>query len=370
MLTDCEARGLADLSRSILSIGDGGGLVPWAQSVEQSFRTMLGADVVGLAVPLPGPPVMFISSEAKQGAMDNYIRVRLPEQERQWGTKSRLIELGVSSRRMLHAGHLGEYYRSELWNDVIVPNRLFDTVAVACRIAPGREAFAFLIHGRSTGRKFGHTGLNRLRAVFPVFRSAVRAAQHASPVGYDVARIVDALPTAVALGDELGRVVHQNAALTNLLLREPERAPLIHAISRLVLRVAAVGRDRAGVAAMALWHESATDSLQLGAARYRLSGSLLAANGLAPGPRAMIVVERFGPHAFPEHALRQRALTVREIEVARFVAEGTAPDSIASALGISRFTARHHLENIMRKLGVHSLAAIVALVARLAAESP
>src|SRR5438105_1513369 len=36
VLTDREARGLADLSRSILSIGDGSGLVPWAQSVERS----------------------------------------------------------------------------------------------------------------------------------------------------------------------------------------------------------------------------------------------------------------------------------------------------------------------------------------------
>jgi DNA-binding CsgD family transcriptional regulator len=370
VLTDHEARGLAELSRSILSIGDGSDVAPWVQSVERSFRTMLGADVVGLAVPVPGPPVMFISSEAKQGAIDNYMAAGLPEQEREWGTKSRLIELGVSSRRMLHGGHLREYYRSELWNELIVPNRLFDTVAVACRVAPGREAFAFMIHGQSTGRKFGETGLNRLRAIFPVFRSAVRAAQHASPVSNDVARIVDALPTALALGDELGRVVHQNAALTNLLSREPQRALLVHAISRLLFRIAAVGRDRAGVAALALWHESPFDSLQLGVARYRLSGSVLAADGLAPGPRAMIVVERFGPHAFPDRALRLRSLTAREIDVARLVADGTSSDRIASALGISCFTARHHVENIMRKLDVHSRAAIVAAVARLAAESP
>jgi len=369
MLTEREARGLADLSRTILSIGDANRVDAWARSVETSFRQMLGADVVGLAVPVPESPVMFISSEAKQGAMQSYMRVGLPQQERMWGTKTRLLELQVSSRRSLHYDHLEAYYKSELWNELIVPERLFDTIAIACRIGPGLQAFAFLIHGQKTGRKFGRLGLNRLRTVFPVFRSAVRAAQHAPPVGDDLTRIIDAVPSALALADGTGRVLHRNASLADLIQREPERDRMLHAIDRLGRRLASLTHERAGLASLALWHERASDTVQLGAVRYRLSGSLLRATGASRGPRVMVAVERVGPPALPENALRARSLTRRELDIARLAVDGTSPAGIAATLGISLFTTRHHLENLMRKLGVHSLAALVALLARLAAES-
>ena len=48
--------------------------------------------------------------------------------------------------------------------------------------------------------------------------------------------------------------------------------------------------------------------------------------------------------------------TPREIEVARLLAEGRRNTAIASALGISAHTARHHTQRVLAKLGVHSRA--------------
>ena len=47
-------------------------------------------------------------------------------------------------------------------------------------------------------------------------------------------------------------------------------------------------------------------------------------------------------------------LTAREQEVLRLVAHGTATDSIAEKLGISRHTARNHVASLLAKLALHS----------------
>ena len=56
-------------------------------------------------------------------------------------------------------------------------------------------------------------------------------------------------------------------------------------------------------------------------------------------------------------------LTPREAGVARLMASGLSTKAIASELGISPHTARHHTERVFAKLGVRSRAAAAALVA-------
>ena len=61
------------------------------------------------------------------------------------------------------------------------------------------------------------------------------------------------------------------------------------------------------------------------------------------------------------------SLTVRERRIMMLVANGMSNDEIAADLFVSVGTVRKHLENIYRKLGVHSrLAAVVALEGGLA----
>ena len=53
-------------------------------------------------------------------------------------------------------------------------------------------------------------------------------------------------------------------------------------------------------------------------------------------------------------------LTAREIGVAHFLAIGKSTLEIADAMRISSHTARHHTENVMRKLGVRRRAEVGA----------
>jgi DNA-binding NarL/FixJ family response regulator len=55
-------------------------------------------------------------------------------------------------------------------------------------------------------------------------------------------------------------------------------------------------------------------------------------------------------------------LTRREVEVLRLLAEGLSTRGIASRAGISYFTARNHIQNGLRKIGVRSRAQAVSFV--------
>ena len=79
--------------------------------------------------------------------------------------------------------------------------------------------------------------------------------------------------------------------------------------------------------------------------------------------------QRRGPEADPtrREASPPAALTRREQEVMALIAAGRSNRQIASELVITLGTAKRHIANIYRKLGVHSRAQAVA-VAREAGE--
>jgi DNA-binding CsgD family transcriptional regulator len=80
------------------------------------------------------------------------------------------------------------------------------------------------------------------------------------------------------------------------------------------------------------------------------------------------VIEPIGPPAFPAGVLRDRYhLTPREVEVARLLGEGKSNPELAAALGVSAFTARHHTERVMLKLGVNTRGKIASLLTGLTA---
>jgi DNA-binding NarL/FixJ family response regulator len=69
-----------------------------------------------------------------------------------------------------------------------------------------------------------------------------------------------------------------------------------------------------------------------------------------------------GPSPAARLADRYR-LTPRELEVAILLSGGASNAMIASTLGISQHTARHHTRHILVKLGLHSRARAGAVIA-------
>lgn len=70
------------------------------------------------------------------------------------------------------------------------------------------------------------------------------------------------------------------------------------------------------------------------------------------------------PVAGSRPAAQPVTLTAREIEVLHLLADGTATREIADSLFISVTTTRNHIQNILRKLEVHSKMEAVALAFR------
>ncbi len=94
----------------------------------------------------------------------------------------------------------------------------------------------------------------------------------------------------------------------------------------------------------------------------------LAAAGVAvaaePGLRAGLPVVSPPPAAASAPESPARLLTGREVEVLRLLADGTGTEEIADSLFISITTVRNHVQNILRKLDVHSKLEAVSFALR------
>jgi DNA-binding NarL/FixJ family response regulator len=115
----------------------------------------------------------------------------------------------------------------------------------------------------------------------------------------------------------------------------------------------------------------ATSRLTVDAARSRpLAISRIAVNvpRLGMAGIAAVAVATMGFALFmtlraESHSTRQErpmgALTAREVEIVRLLAEGKVNKQIAAMLGITARTVETHRARIMLKLGVHSLAELI-----------
>ncbi|WP_345611816.1 response regulator transcription factor [Pseudonocardia adelaidensis] len=87
-----------------------------------------------------------------------------------------------------------------------------------------------------------------------------------------------------------------------------------------------------------------------GAVRRTAAGEVVFSPGLAD-----VLLEEFGRPA----AERERQLTERESDVVRLVVEGLTARQIASRLVLSPRTVENHVQHVLRKLHLHSRAALV-----------
>jgi DNA-binding NarL/FixJ family response regulator len=105
----------------------------------------------------------------------------------------------------------------------------------------------------------------------------------------------------------------------------------------------------------------------------RVAGLLLGASDYVVKPYApdelLARIRLLEPRA-DELWERGTPLTPREVEVLGLLAEGLRQDEISTRLGIKSRTVGTHIENILRKLGVHSRTQAVAFALRRGGSSP
>lgn len=81
---------------------------------------------------------------------------------------------------------------------------------------------------------------------------------------------------------------------------------------------------------------------------------------LSPGIADKVVIGYLGQQGAPAGTLSSNTLTHREREVLKLIAEGHKNKEIAEVLSISPKTVEKHRANLMKKLGLHSAAALTA----------
>jgi DNA-binding CsgD family transcriptional regulator len=346
----------------------------WLGEVNRTLKELLWADKASFMFPLPSGEIRGASDGYTSPELERYMREKLPEIERRWAIRQRSVELGAFNRTLVYGDRLGQLYRSEYYNDYLVPMRAFDLVAMAAAVdAPSRVVILYFHHDRPTGRRFGARGLALVRMLYPAFKAGVHASHMLFLRRDRIAYLADVVAAGVALADGSGRIVHRNPALISMLQLEPDRLSLEAEVSSAARACVAAAWTCARSERTDRQGRSTPRSLRRKVAAtcgvYTVTATTLEADPRTQEEAVAVVVERAERAAFPAAVLRRRyGLTPRELDVTRLLAEGASNSEIAGLLAVSPATARHHTEAVMLKLDVHSRARIPTLLATLTAE--
>lgn len=180
-----------------------------------------------------------------------------------------------------------------------------------------------------------------------------------------LAEVLDTVEDAFCVCDREGRIQHENPAFRQVITRAGE-VELIRTHARSLAREAALVRNESiqnshgGSAAAARSVE-----FTIGDATYRLRVSLLRTSGTDHSAAALLSLEVRSESVVPDHFRARHRLTPRETEVVKLLAEGHSNKSVASILGVSVHTARHHTARVLTKLQAKGRAEVGALLRRL-----
>jgi len=336
----------------------------WLREVNHTVKEVLWADKASIMFPLSNGDVRTASDEFPAKVLVDYARERLPDQERRWGIRRRSVALGAWSRRLIYGTQLKALYRSEYYNEYLVPNGAFDAVGLTTALdSPDQVVNLYFHHDRPTGRRFGARGLALLRMLYPAFKAGVQASRTLFQQRDLIERLTDALGTGVALTDLAGNELHRNTALRAMAAAEPDWLVVERDFPKVLQACAVAGGWRQGRAGDV--NAQLRRVIRTSNATYVVSATPLNQGNLSREVTLALMVERSGAPAFPAAALRERhGLTARELEVARLLCEGATNEHVARTLSITASTARHHTESVMMKLHIHSRAQIAAAIAR------
>jgi len=139
---------------------------------------------------------------------------------------------------------------------------------------------------------------------------------------------------------------YHNSAAAELLNADAQRDVLTQEV-RAVSRVA-LGKG----------HTTAEREVGTVGGFYRLRAKLMKQKLIDISSRTVLVTIERASSKVPSHdfLMKRFAMTAREAAVAALLARGASNATIASELRISKHTARHHTENVLAKLNVHTRA--------------
>lgn len=191
--------------------------------------------------------------------------------------------------------------------------------------------------------------------------------------------LFDVFPEGVAICAADGRLLYENESLAQMRECDPESARLLAGICALA-REAVDGsarRDDAGVVDGSAPMEArasgergdattiATRTVRTSGVRYDLRAAIIRERGLFGRGAAVVSAQRVVGGLPSLETLRARfALTLAEARIVPLLAARRTNVQIATALGISPHTVRHHAERAFLKLRVHRRSEIAERLSR------
>ena len=277
----------------------------------------------------------------------------------------------VFSSNEYYGRDLPRWQGTEYYCDYISKYAVFDALCLSTRADEHEKGVVlYLWHERELAADKRRAALAVLRLLVPSFRAGIRFGANVHCHRHDLLATFDASSDGFALFSHTGVLLHRNPALALILAEADDQTGLSKAIVTCALAVRDANiRHRGSPESMA----GGTALHHVGSAAYAVAACILDVAS-SDSPSILVMVTRRGQRRLASNevdGLRERyALTGRELEVAILLRSRQTNQEIASRLGVSEHTARHHTENVLRKLGVTSRTEIVRVMAEIAARPP
>ena len=344
----------------------------WQKAVHGSLLELTEADTLCIYTPLDGGPDTWYAPHLPAKALADY--GSQVAQDSSWD----VIETGFTNlaartgRTVAHESEFidaGARHTSAFHHDFLAPHGLND-LTVAGASFGGLGASRLHFSNRSWRGDTAHQDRQqRVRTVLPALKSGLSMWRQLGHRRAELAYVFDALNEAVMLFDANARLVHANPsalrlfdAASGLTLYDSER--LRSEATNVAQRINTLMK-RTGVGAPTISTSAAAREVRSPAGTIALHGAIAPAWMFGRDHGVIVTLERQLPRAATDEELRARfGLTARELEVARFVAEGLSNQALAERLGVSFFTARNHVEKVLSKLGAQNRAQVGAILSK------
>lgn len=348
-LSDRDQHLLTKVSETILSPGAYAAEPHWHHAVMAGLMELTNASMSAIRVAEPGgfrmTPLGF-AEEAIEAHKNYYHRFDFG---RALGEKPILGE--VFSRNEYYGERLPQFRRTEYYSDYITKYRAFDALCLSTRRDEHQKGIVlYLWHDQEMDAGRRTEALAMLRLLIPSFRAGMMIGSRMHRHRESVLSTFEECTDGCAIFNENAVLLHKNPALARTFAETEYPQQLSSAILESVNAIRDAHISHAGLtegyARMSALHRFGSEEYAVAACILELAASNAAS--------ILVTVTRKGLRQLGRNDLQlirdKYSLTQRESEVAILLRSRHTNHEIAERLGVSEHTARHHTENVLRKL--------------------